>query len=207
MNLPNKLTIARMCAIPVIIVISVIPFFRETPLIGNDTIITLEDLIILIIFCIASFTDFLDGHIARKRHLVTDFGKFMDPLADKLLVLTALMVLLERGRFTLSIGNEVFSLGFVITLILAREFAVTGIRLLAADNQVVIAASHLGKIKTISQMAMIIILLLNRYPFALMGNAIADIAALVIISLSGALTIISGIDYFIKNKNIILNSK
>jgi CDP-diacylglycerol--glycerol-3-phosphate 3-phosphatidyltransferase len=203
MNLPNKLTIARMFAIPIIIVVALIPYFSEVTLFGTNSPVTLENIIILIIFAIASFTDYLDGHLARKHNLITNFGKFMDPLADKLLVLTALIYLLERGR----IAAFGFSLGFVVTIILAREFFVTGIRLLAVDNQVVIAASHLGKAKTVSQMCMIILLLVNNYPITLLGGAAKDITSLVMISIAGLLTVISGIDYFMKNKDIILKSK
>lgn len=206
MNLPNKLTLARMFAIPLIIIIPLISFFNKIELFGDkaaNSLVTLEDIIILVIFCLAAITDFLDGHIARKYNLITNFGKFMDPLADKLLVLAALIYLLEKGR--LSVFG--LSLGFVVTIILAREFMVTGIRLLAVDNNVVIAASKLGKLKTVSQMIMIIILILNGYPFTLLGSSAQNYAALVLIVIAGSLTLISGIDYFVKNKGIILKSK
>ena len=197
MNLPNKLTIARIFAIPLIIIVSLIPIFSEKIVFGPvGSKITLENLLILIIFALASFTDFLDGYLARKHNLITDFGKFMDPLADKLLVLTALIYLLERGRFQ-AFG---FNLGFVITIILAREFMVTGIRLLALDNKLVIAASKLGKAKTVTQMLTIILLLVNKYPFTLLGDLAGEIAGLVMISLAGVLTLVSGIDYFVKIK-------
>ncbi|HNZ50326.1 MAG TPA: CDP-diacylglycerol--glycerol-3-phosphate 3-phosphatidyltransferase [Bacilli bacterium] len=206
MNLPNRLTLARICLIPFIIFIPLVPFFNNVVLFGDvklNTQFTLENLIVLIIFVVGAFADFLDGYIARKHHLITDFGKFMDPLADKLLVLAALIVLLERGRME-AFG---FSLGFVVTLILAREFMVTGIRLIAASDHLVIAASKLGKFKTISQMALIIILLLNGYPFTLLGSLAQDIVSLTLIVLAGGLTIISGVDYFWKNKDIILKNK
>jgi CDP-diacylglycerol--glycerol-3-phosphate 3-phosphatidyltransferase len=204
MNLPNKLTVARVCAIPLIIIVSLIPFFSSVVLFGSPgNEVTLESILVLVIFALASFTDFLDGHIARKHNLITDFGKFMDPLADKLLVLTALIYLLERGRFQV-FG---FQLGFVITIILAREFIVTGIRLIAADNNMVIAASKLGKAKTVSQMIAIILLLVNNYPFTLFGTLGREVTALVLISLAGLLTLVSGLDYFIKNRSIILRSK
>lgn len=200
MNLPNKLTLLRIAMIPLIIIVSLITSLYENYVFWD---ITLGNFIILILFCLASFTDFLDGHIARKYNLITNFGKFMDPLADKLLVLSALIILLEQGKFTaFGVG-----LGFVITLILAREFMVTGIRLLAVSNNVVIAASKLGKLKTISQMFMIIILLLNSNPFAKIASNASDITSLVVISIAGILTLVSGIDYFAKNKNIILSSK
>lgn len=189
MNLPNKLTVLRVLMIPLIMFVPLFPGVNKEV----DGGITISNFIVLGIFCIAAFTDFLDGHIARKYNLITDFGKFMDPLADKLLVFAAFIILIEEHRIY----------GFIVTLIIAREFMVTGIRILAANNNVVIAASKLGKIKTVSQMIAIIVLLLNNYPFSLinfpLGNILAYIAA--------ALTVISGIDYFVKNKEIILKSK
>lgn len=196
MNLPNKLTIARMFAVLIIIIVSLIQPLRDVVLFAS---VTLEDIILLVIFIAASFTDYLDGHIARKNNLVTNFGKFMDPLADKLLVLSTLIILLERGKFVV-FG---FGFGFAITIILAREFAVTGIRLIAVSNKVVIAASKLGKFKTVTQMLMIIVLLLDCYPFALLGGVSKDVTALILIVLATTMTLISGIDYFIKNKHVL----
>ena len=134
MNLPNKLTIVRVMMIPLIIIVAMITSLQSTFLInpiGNLQGLTTGNLIILIIFIVASFTDFLDGYIARKYNLITTFGKFMDPLADKVLVLAAIVVLLEQGRIP----------GWAVTLILAREFIVTGIRLvvISSNNQKVIA--------------------------------------------------------------------
>lgn len=200
MNLPNKLTVARMFAIPVIIIVSLISQLREVTVFGN---VNLQELIVLVLFCLASFTDFLDGHIARKYNLVTNFGKFMDPLADKLLVLTALIYLIERGKMT-AFG---LGLGFAVTIILAREFAVTGLRLLAANNNCVIAASKMGKSKTVSQMFMIIILLINCYPFALLGGNSVDITTIVLVGIATVLTIVSGIDYFVKNISVLKDKK
>lgn len=200
MNLPNKLTIGRMCAIPLVIAISLISALRNVVIFES---ITLQELLLLIIFAIASITDCLDGKIARKYNLITDFGKFMDPLADKLLVLSTLIALLEMGKLSVfGIG-----LGFVITIILARELAITGLRTIAADNGVVIAASKLGKYKTVSQMVMIIFLIIDCYPFAFLGNIARDITALVLISIATLLTIVSGIDYFVKNGHVLKNSK
>lgn len=196
MNLPNKLTIGRILVIPLIIIISLIPFFRNVIVFES---VTLEDIIILVIFCLASLTDMLDGKIARKYNLVTNFGKFMDPLADKLLVLTALIWLIERGKMS-AFG---VSLAFCVTIILSREFAVTGLRLIAASNQNVIAASKLGKSKTVSQMIMIIFLIINCYPVSFLGGLSKDIATLVLVSIATILTILSGIDYFIKNKDVL----
>lgn len=200
MNLPNKLTIGRMCAIPLVLMISLVSALRNVVIFET---VTLQELLLLVIFALASITDFLDGKIARKYNLVTDFGKFMDPLADKLLVLSTLIALLEMGKFNVfGVG-----LGFVITIILARELAITGLRTIAADNGVVIAASKLGKYKTVSQMIMIIFLIIDCYPFAFMGELAKDITALILISLATILTIVSGIDYFIKNGHVLKNSK
>ncbi len=200
MNLPNKLTIGRMCAIPIVIIIALITKLEEINVFGT---VTLDMLLLLIVFALASFTDFLDGYLARKHNLVTNFGKFMDPLADKLLVMSTLIVLLEKGKLNI-FG---ISFGFAIIIILAREFAITGLRTLAADNNKVIAAGKLGKYKTVSQMVMIIFLLIDCYPFALFGETVKNITALVLITVATLLTLISGIDYFIKNKDVLKETK
>ena len=139
MNLPNKLTIFR---------VSLIPFFVACVLIPA---IPFNNIIACVIFCIASFTDFLDGYIARRDGLVTNFGKFMDPLADKLLVGAALICLVETGQLP----------AWAVVIIISREFIISGFRLIASDNGVVIAASYWGKFKTVTQMAMVIFLILN----------------------------------------------
>lgn len=193
MNLPNKLTLLRVCLIPFMVIVAEISYFQSKVLFYN---ITLANLLVLIIFCIASFTDFLDGYIARRNHIVTDFGKFIDPLADKVLVFAAFIILIDLGRMP----------GWIVILIIAREFMVTGIRLLAVKDKVVIAASNLGKAKTISQIVAIIALLINGFPFVLISVEFAKIVCDVFVYIAALLTLISGIDYFIKNKNIILNS-
>ena len=204
MNLPNKLTLLRILIIPIIIIVSLINALAidlNGAWINGGINITIQNLIILVLFAVASFTDFLDGHIARKHNLVTDFGKFMDPLADKLLVMTALIILLEQGKLNiLGIG-----LGFVVIIILAREFMVTGIRLIAVQNQKVIAASKLGKAKTVTQIIMIIVLLFD-FSFSSSFD-FADVIKLVVILVPFILTVVSGIDYFWKNKEIILSDK
>lgn len=193
MNLPNRLTLMRVLLIPLIIIAAEVNYFNNTILFSD---VTLANIIVLVIFCIASFTDFLDGYIARKRNLVTDFGKFMDPLADKLLVFSAFIILIELDRIP----------GWIVMVIIAREFMVTGIRLLASNNNVVIAASKLGKLKTVSQMLAIIILLLNAYPFTLISPQFGNIISQVVAYIALALTVISGIEYFVKNKNVIMKS-
>lgn len=197
MNLPNKLTIARMCAIPIVIIVTLLSFL-------SDIIkgINLQLLILLIVFILASITDFLDGKIARKYNLVTNFGKFMDPLADKLLVMSTMIAILELGIFQ-AFG---INFGFVITIILARELAITGLRTLAADNGVVIAASKLGKLKTVSQMFMIIYII-GINIFNIQNTLIKDIITVILVSFATIMTIVSGVDYFIKNAKVLKEQK
>ncbi len=175
MNLPNKLTIFR-C-------ILIVPFVA--------LLLSGYDLIATIIFVIASLTDLLDGKIARKYNLVTNFGKFMDPLADKLLVCSALICLVEMGRLE----------AWIVCIIIAREFIISGFRLIASDNGVVIAASYWGKFKTTFQMIMVIVLMLN------FQNNIMLILGRVLVWISLALTIISLIDYVAKNVDVLKEQK
>ena len=191
-NLPNILTIIRVLLVPVILIIGFVESIG-TNFLQNELFmgVTLGNLIILIIFIIASVTDFFDGKIARKYNLVTDLGKFLDPLADKLLVCCTFIYLIEIGKFNF------FGIkwGFIVSIIIAREFAVTGLRLLAASkNGTVMAAKILGKCKTFIQMITIIILLLNSFSVEIIG--------FVFVILSLVLTLVSGIDYFIKSKDV-----
>lgn len=199
MNLPNKITLARICLIPLMIII---PFLGIEGTIWYG--LSYSNLIILAIFLIASFTDFLDGYLARKNNLVTTFGKFLDPIADKLLVLAALIMLVEAGSIP----------AWIPIIIAAREFIVSGIRMLAAGEGNVIAASWLGKIKTVSQMIAISLAFLDTSPFmrfisgelynlALPLNILMSLAMIV----SVVATIWSGLDYFIKSKDVVLKSK
>ena len=142
--------------------------------------------IALILFCVASLTDMLDGKIARKYNLVTNFGKFMDPLADKLLVCSAMICMIEMGKLP----------AWIVIVIIAREFIISGFRLVASDNGIVIAASYWGKFKTVFQMAMIIVLIAD-------FGGIFDIIAQILIWMALALTVISLIDYVVKNKEVL----
>ncbi|HJD13075.1 MAG TPA: CDP-diacylglycerol--glycerol-3-phosphate 3-phosphatidyltransferase [Candidatus Ruminococcus avistercoris] len=175
MNTPNKLTLFRVVMIPFFVVFMLAP-------IGGAA----AKWIALAIFIIASLTDALDGYLARRDNLITDFGKFMDPLADKLLVCSALICLVELDKIPC----------WVVIIIIAREFIISGFRLIAADNGVVIAASYWGKFKTVSQMVMIILLIAD------LGGVFYTIGQ-IFIYLSMALTVISLIDYLIKNRNVI----
>ena len=177
MNLPNKLSMLRILLIPVFVILALMNApAAQYAAVG--------------VFVLASITDALDGHIARKNGLVTNFGKFIDPIADKLLVMSALIVLVERGRMP----------GWVCIVMLAREFAVSGFRLVAAGTGKVIAAGILGKIKTVTQMIAVIALLLTAIDgvFAPLGT-FADVAMYV----SAFMTVWSGADYIIKNFNCI----
>lgn len=199
LNLPNKLTLIRIILVPFIIILPLFSYINQTNDFLNKIIlenISVLDLIVLVIFVVASFTDYLDGHIARSRNLVTDFGKFLDPLADKLLVVSTMIYLLMSGMYQ-GILNKIF--GCCITIIIAREFAITGLRLIASNKNIVIAASKWGKAKTVSQMIMIIVMLIKNLPFGLI-NIPFDI---ILLGVATLLTIISGVDYFIKNKNVI----
>lgn len=182
MNLPNKLTLFRVILIPFFVFFLLAPMFEGY---GNY--------IALAIFVIASLTDLLDGKIARKYNLVTDFGKFMDPLADKLLVCSALICLIELDMLS----------AWIVIIIIAREFIISGFRLVASDNGIVIAASYWGKFKTVFQMIMVIVLIFNQYLclsfFTVIGNILIVIAT--------ALTVISLVDYIWKNKNVLNEQK
>ena len=180
MNLPNKLTIFRVILIPFFVFFLMAPYFEGY---GNY--------IALAIFIIASLTDLFDGKIARKYNLITDFGKFMDPLADKLLVCAAMICLIETKQLA----------AWIVIIIISREFIISGFRLVASDNGVVIAASYWGKFKTVFQMLMIIVLIANiNHPvFAVLGTVLTYIAL--------ALTVISLIDYIIKNKDVLKEQK
>ena len=175
MNLPNKLTILRTLMIPVFL------FFLLTDCAGDYS-----KWIAVVVFILASLTDFLDGHIARKYNLVTNFGKFMDPLADKLLVCSAMICMIEMGKLP----------AWIVIVIIAREFIISGFRLVASDNGIVIAASYWGKFKTVFQMAMIIVLIAD-------FGGVFDIIAQVLIWIALALTVISLIDYVVKNKEVL----
>ena len=175
MNLPNKLTLLRVVLIPVFVVLLLLEGGQ------NDTL----RIAALIVFCFASFTDFLDGQIARRNNLVTHFGKFMDPLADKLLVCSALICMIELGQLPS---------WYVITVI-AREFIISGFRLVAADNGIVIAASWWGKFKTTFQMLTVILLILNIPALHTVTLIIAGVAFV--------LTLVSLLDYIAKNYKVI----
>ena len=184
MNLPNKLTLFR--------VFLIVPFVLallggHEGWLGLTSAVT--DWIALALFILASLTDFVDGKIARKYNLVTNFGKFMDPLADKLLVGAALVALVEMERIP----------GWIVIVIISREFIISGFRLIAADSNVVIAASYWGKFKTVFQMVMVCLMIANLGTVWVWMKWLTDICMWIAL----ALTVISLVDYILKNKGVL----
>ena len=180
MNLPNKLTILRVIMIPFFV------FFLLSGVGGSAS-----KWIALVIFAAASITDTLDGYIARRDNLITDFGKFMDPLADKLLVCSALICFVELDKLP----------AWMVIIIIAREFIISGFRLVASDNGIVIAASWWGKIKTTVQMVMSVFLIVN------FDGKVINIVGNVLIYAAILLTVISLVDYLVKNWNVLDDGK
>ncbi|ERT56790.1 CDP-diacylglycerol--glycerol-3-phosphate 3-phosphatidyltransferase [Peptoniphilus koenoeneniae] len=171
MNLPNKLTFLRILLVPVFVILMYL---------GQEFRV-----IATIVFCIASFTDFLDGYLARKNNLVTNFGKFADPLADKILVCSAIIIFCEMGDIP----------AWAVIIIIAREFAITGFRIIAASMNITIAAGSLGKIKTATQLVAVILMLI--------GLPILYKTGLILFYISLFFTIISAVDYMVKNKEVL----
>ena len=180
MNLPNKLTIFRICLVPFFV------FFLFSNL-------KYGQYIAVSIFILASLTDTLDGHIARSRNLITTFGKFMDPLADKILVSAAFISLVELGKVP----------SWIVIIIISRELAITGFRTVAVSEGVTIAADKWGKMKTVTQLIAVIALLLNNYPFSLINFSFDKI----MLYISVVFTIISGVNYIYVNRKVLKSEK
>lgn len=196
MNLPNQLTILRVLLIPLFVVFFYVQFSGHY-------------FVALAVFAIASFTDFLDGHLARKYKLITNLGKFLDPVADKILVSAAMILMLTvPGFFTTYTGSwALICAGCCVALILARELMVSGFRMVAADAGIVIAADKIGKVKTVSQMVSLILLLVwaglyEFIPTSVVSNVV-NFAGLGFFALATLLTVISGVNYIIKNIEVL----
>lgn len=179
MNLPNKLTLLRVCMIPLFVILALI----ET---------TATQILAVIVFLMACFTDYLDGSIARSCHLVTDFGKFMDPIADKLLVMSAIVILVSQNRMP----------AWVCIVMLAREFIISGFRLVAAGKGTVIAAGMTGKAKTVTQMAAIVMLFLFS-PVHGGGHGFFYVLSNIVLYASAILSIVSCVEYIWNNREVI----
>ncbi len=201
MNLPNKITLSRIFVVPILMIfimpipnslinVGFLESMRPQMVAFNQFLLSYGGYIAAAIFIIASSTDAVDGYIARKRQQVTRFGKFLDPIADKLLVTAALLALVQNGQVN----------GWAAMLIISREFIVTGLRLVAAGEGIVIAASKLGKLKTVLQDIAIVAALLKNFPISLFSDFRFDVYAMI---LAVIITIYSLYDYIKKNLNVI----
>lgn len=190
MNLPNKLTTIRLLSVPLFIIVYLIPYQSlgiEIPVFDVlSTSLSLLDIILFLIFALSALTDYLDGYIARKQHLITTFGKFIDPIADKLIVNTTLLLLASTHDIHIIIP----------IIMISRDIIVDAIRLVASQKNVVLAASYLGKAKTMTQMIAICLLLLNNIVFAGLHIPMDQI----MIWLATLISFVSGVDYFMKNR-------
>lgn len=196
MNLPNKLTVIRIILVPLLVLIWLFPYSAfgiEFPVYEIGTVsLSLLNIIVLAIFCIASFTDYLDGHLARSRNLVTTFGKFCDPIADKLLVNATFIIFVSKGAVPV----------VPIILMFLRDTIVDGCRMIASTNGVVIAAGKMGKLKTVLQMFAIIFTLLNNLPFELVSIPVSTI----LIWCAAFVSVLSGYSYFAQVKEYIFKT-
>lgn len=196
MNLPNKLTTIRLLSVPLFIIVYLIPYQSlgiEIPVFDVlSTSLSLLDIILFLIFALSALTDYLDGYIARKQHLITTFGKFIDPIADKLIVNTTLLLLASTHAIHIIIP----------IIMISRDIIVDAIRLVASQKNVVLAASYLGKAKTMTQMIAICLLLLNNIVFAGLHIPMDQI----MIWLATLISFVSGVDYFMKNRQYIMES-
>ncbi len=181
MNIPNKITVFRVCMVPVFVVLMLVDA------------IPYHNIIAAVVFVVACASDALDGHIARKYNLVSNFGKFMDPLADKLLVSAALLCFLDMKDNPMPV--------WVVIIIISREFIISGFRLVASDAGIVIAANYWGKVKTVVQMVMSVVLILN------FSGRFFDTLELVLIYASAVLAVISLVTYLIDNRKVIADGK
>ena len=201
MNTPNKITITRFILTIILIAIMVFPYNScniNIPYLGN-TGFNVIDLVGCIIFIVASITDFVDGHLARKNNLVTDFGKFMDPLADKFLVNSSLIILAVQKSNFLPV--------LIVVLMIGRDIAVDGIKLISAKKGRTVAANIYGKLKTVFQMIAIPVIFLNGFPFNYLLKENTYIITIILASLACLMSLISGVIYIYQNRDIIKEAK
>ena len=197
MNLPNRLTVFRIVLIPIVILIYIFPFaqFGMEPrvFLTGPVRLPLINVICLAVYLVAAFTDYLDGHIARSRNMQTTFGKFADPIADKMLTTTMFLLFLSRGLIPV----------VPVILMVCRDIIVDGCRMIAASNGKVVSAQMLGKLKTVLQMVTIALVLLNNRPFELWRLPVTEI----MVWFSAFVSLASGFSYFTQLKDDILESK
>lgn len=195
MNLPNRLTVTRLCLVPVFIILYLCPYYTDISVPQIHflfTDISIIQLLAFVVFLGASITDFLDGYLARKNHLITTFGKFVDPIADKMLVNSALILLAWNNKMSV----------LALLVMILRDTFVDGVRLVASGSNRVLAASIYGKLKTVTQMVGICLLLLNNPIFALWDIPFANY----VINVAAYVSLLSGVDYFWKNRDLIMES-
>lgn len=195
MNLPNRLTVTRLCLVPVFIILYLCPYYTDISVPQIHflfTDISVIQLLAFVVFLGASITDFLDGYLARKNHLITTFGKFVDPIADKMLVNSALILLAWNNKMSV----------LALLVMILRDTFVDGVRLVASGSNRVLAASIYGKLKTVTQMVGICLLLLNNPIFALWDIPFANY----VINVAACVSLLSGADYFWKNRDLIMES-
>lgn len=197
MNLPNKITLFRLVCVVLICALLLLPFDSWLPYTIPVLNISLTYLIVLILFVLGSISDFLDGYIARKYNLVTNFGKFMDPIADKLLVNSLFIILINHGPIHIPV--------IIPVIMVARDIVVDVMRLLAVEQGKVVAANIFGKIKTVTQMIALIVVLLNDFPFALLNLPFS--VGIVICYIAMGASLLSGIIYVIQNRNLLKDIK
>ena len=197
MNLPNRLTIIRIIMIPVIVLIYLFPYAQFGINVQSFDVgfvsISLVNIIVFGLFILTSFTDFLDGYIARSQNMITTFGKFADPIADKLLVNTMFILFAAQGVIPV----------VPVLIMIARDTIVDGCRMIASSNGTVVAAGYLGKVKTVSQMLAIILILLNNLPFELYRFPVSDL----VLWFAAIVSFVSGVSYFNQMKEYIFESK
>ena len=197
MNLPNKLTIARMVMIPVIILVYLFPYtacgIQPSHLMVGSVDLSVINIIVLLLYVLAAITDAIDGHIARSRNMITTFGKFADPIADKLLTTSMFLLFVSIGIIPV----------VPVIIMVARDTIVDGCRMVAATNGKVVAAGMMGKLKTVLQMVTVALVLLNNLPFELIGLPMSDI----LLWMAALVSMISGIQYFNMTKEDIMESK
>lgn len=197
MNLPNRLTIIRILFIPIIVLVWIFPYAQfniQIPVFYVGFVsISLVNIICLVMFALASFTDFLDGAIARKKNLITTFGKFADPIADKLLVTTMFILFASQGIIPV----------VPVLIMVFRDTIVDGCRMIASQNGVVVAAGYLGKVKTVLQMVSVVLILLNNLPFEIYRLPVSDF----VLWFAAFVSLASGVSYFNQMKDYIFESK
>lgn len=197
MNLPNKLSVVRITLVPIIVLVVIFPYDMlnlSIPVYTFDYVsISLVNIIVLLLFAFGSFTDFLDGYLARRDNLVTTFGKFIDPIADKMLTTTMFIIFAAQGIIPM----------VAVLIMVWRDIIVDGIRMVASNEGKVIAAGYLGKIKTVAQIFTILIILLNNLPFELIGFPMADF----LLWFSVSISFVSGMSYFLQSKDFLFKTK